>query len=106
MTESPGDGHIEAVPTEYAGTTFRSRLEADWAKTLNGARIKWRYEPEAITLSSGNVYIPDFWLPEIGVWLEVRGPTCRGSRRPRNSPGHGTAAASTRARVAGPAGNS
>ncbi|MFE0379101.1 hypothetical protein ACFW1M_26745 [Streptomyces inhibens] len=74
MTESPEEGRIEAVPTEYGGTTFRSRLEADWAQTLNGARIKWRYEPETITLPSRAVYIPDFWLPEIGVWLEVKGP--------------------------------
>ena len=74
MTESADDGRIEAVPTEYGGTTFRSRLEADWAMTLDGAQIKWQYEPEAITLPSGTVYIPDFWLPEIGVWLEVKGP--------------------------------
>ncbi|WP_411139189.1 hypothetical protein [Streptomyces sp. C10] len=67
MTEPPEEGRIEAVPTEYGGATFRSRLEADWAQTLNGARIKWRYEPETITLPSGGVYIPDSWLPEIGV---------------------------------------
>lgn len=71
MTDEPT---IEAVPTEYAGITFRSRLEADWAATLNANNIKWAYEPETITLPSGTVYIPDFWLPELGTWIEVKGP--------------------------------
>lgn len=71
MTDEPT---IDAVPTEYAGITFRSRLEADWAATLNANGIKWAYEPETITLPSGTVYIPDFWLPELGTWIEVKGP--------------------------------
>lgn len=71
MTDEPT---IEAVPTEYAGITFRSRLEADWAATLDASNIKWAYEPETITLPSGTVYIPDFWLPELGTWIEVKGP--------------------------------
>lgn len=65
---------IEAVPTTYDGTLFRSRLEADWAATLNANNIKWAYEPETITLPSGTIYIPDFWLPELGTWIEVKGP--------------------------------
>jgi hypothetical protein len=65
---------IEAVPTEYGGITFRSRLEADWAATLDANRIQWTYEPETITLPSGATYIPDFWLPELGTWIEVKGP--------------------------------
>lgn len=65
---------IEAVPTTYGDTTFRSRLEADWAATLDANHIQWTYEPETITLPSGAVYIPDFWLPELGTWIEVKGP--------------------------------
>jgi hypothetical protein len=65
---------IEAVPTFYAGTDFRSALEADWAATLNRWGIAWQYEPETITLPSGAVYLPDFWLPSLGTWLEVKGP--------------------------------
>lgn len=64
---------MDAVPTEYAGTTFRSRLEADWARTLDANWIKWAYEPVTTTLPSGTVYIPDFWLPELGTWIEVKG---------------------------------
>ncbi|WP_146610425.1 MULTISPECIES: hypothetical protein [unclassified Streptomyces] len=76
MTDPLTDGQpIEAVPTECSGTTFRSRLEADWACTLDTHSILWQYEPERITLLSGAHYLPDFWLPEIGTWLEVKGPS-------------------------------
>jgi hypothetical protein len=71
VTDEP---NTEAVPTEYDGTTFRSRLEADWAATLNANGIRWEYEPQTITLPSGTVYIPDFWLPELGTWIEAKGP--------------------------------
>ncbi|MEU5979408.1 hypothetical protein [Streptomyces sp. NPDC047315] len=66
--------HLEAVPTPYDGVTFRSRLEAEWAQTLNLNKIAWEYEPETITLPSGATYIPDFWLPQLGTWIEVKGP--------------------------------
>lgn len=64
---------IEAVPTWYAGITFRSHLEAKWAATLDTLGVVWTYEPETITLPSGTVYIPDFWLPELRTWLEAKG---------------------------------
>ncbi|WNI19145.1 hypothetical protein [Actinacidiphila sp. ITFR-21] len=68
------NGPIDAVPTAYGDITFRSRLEADWAQTLDANRIKWQYEPQTITLPSGVNYLPDFWLPELGTWIEVKGP--------------------------------
>lgn len=70
MTDEP---EIEAIPTVYGDTTFRSRLEARWATFLDSHRIAWQYEPETITLPSGIVYVPDFWLPELGTWIEVKG---------------------------------
>lgn len=68
-----GDMTIEALPTCHAGVTFRSALEAGWARTLDSLDIQWRYEPKTVTLPSGARYIPDFWLPEHGIWLEVKG---------------------------------
>lgn len=62
------------VPTTYGAITFRSRLEADWARTLDAHQIIWQYEPELITLPSGARYLPDFWLPELGTWIEAKGP--------------------------------
>lgn len=64
---------IDAIPTVYAGTEFRSRLEARWATFLDSHHIAWQYEPETITLPSGAIYVPDFRLPELGTWIEVKG---------------------------------
>jgi len=65
---------LRAVPKRYAGTNFRSTLEADWAATLDHLAIDWEYEPEAIRLPSGDLYRPDFYLPQATTWLEVKGP--------------------------------
>jgi hypothetical protein len=67
------DQAIAAQPTVYRGVTFRSALEASWAASLENLGITWEYEPTTVTLPSGIRYIPDFHLPEIGTWLEVKG---------------------------------
>ena len=63
----------EAKPTTYKDVTFRSALEACWAETLDKLGVVWEYEPEMIALPSGANYLPDFRLPEIAAWLEVKG---------------------------------
>lgn len=64
---------MKPLPTEYGGVTFRSRLEADWALTLDTLDISWEYEPEGFELTDGSRYAPDFWLPAARAWLEVKG---------------------------------
>lgn len=59
---------------KYRDVQFRSTLEADWAATLDELGIRWQYEPEAVRLPSGEFYRPDFYLPQIATWLEVKGP--------------------------------
>ncbi|MCC6946120.1 MAG: hypothetical protein IT335_16205, partial [Thermomicrobiales bacterium] len=46
---------IKPIVTEYAGTRFRSRLEARWAAMFD--LLKWRWEYEPIDLSG---WVPDF----------------------------------------------
>lgn len=58
----------------YRNVTFRSTLEADWAYNLDRYGISWEYEPEAFQLPSGDYYRPDFYLPHLTTWLEVKGP--------------------------------
>lgn len=65
-----------AIETNYAGYKFRSRLEARWAVFLDHAEIPWEYEPEGyhVTTRQGEIsYLPDFWLPGPGHWVEVKG---------------------------------
>lgn len=63
---------MKAIQTRYAGCHFRSRLEARWAVALDHLGVKWEYEPQGFELPSGP-YLPDFWLPELKTWIEVKG---------------------------------
>lgn len=66
---------IEAKPTEYRGTLYRSRLEARWAVYLDHhpGILSPKYEPT--TFYSPNLYTPDFsfFLKTTGTfYLEVK----------------------------------
>ncbi len=80
MTANP-----RIIPTVYKGYRFRSRLEARWAVFLDGLALRWEYEWEGYRLDDQSLCLPDFWLPESELWLEVKGevPTDRDVRRAR-----------------------
>jgi hypothetical protein len=63
---------IKAIQTQYKGCNFRSRLEARWAVFFDALGIKWEYEPEGFEFQNGLRYLPDFWLPEYKLWVEVK----------------------------------
>ena len=63
---------IKAIETEYKGYRFRSRLEARWAVFFDTLRIDWDYEPEGFDLGNEDLYLPDFWLPDVNMWAEVK----------------------------------
>lgn len=62
---------LKAIETRYKGYRFRSRLEARWAVFFDALGVKWEYEPEGYHLPSGP-YLPDFLLPEVDAWIEVK----------------------------------
>ena len=63
---------IAPIETEYKGYRFRSRLEARWAVFFDEMQTSWLYEAEGYELPSGRRYLPDFYLPSIGVHVEVK----------------------------------
>lgn len=65
---------IKAIDTRYAGFEFRSRTEARWAVFFDALGVDWEYEKEGFELPSGR-YLPDFWLPRLNGWIEVKGET-------------------------------
>lgn len=69
-------GKAQAVETVYAGVRFRSRIEARYAFLFDELGLRWEYEAEAFELG-GKVgrYLPDFWLPDLGYWFEVKPDT-------------------------------
>jgi hypothetical protein len=79
MTATPPK--IKAIETRYKGHRFRSRLEARWAVVFDAAGIEWRYEDQGYELeqtpllmeNGGSYYLPDFWLPQLNMFFEVKG---------------------------------
>lgn len=63
---------IKAIETKYKGYRFRSRLEARWAVFFDALALDWQYEPEGFDLGSAGWYLPDFYLPELELWVEVK----------------------------------
>jgi hypothetical protein len=61
------------VPTHYNGYHFRSRLEARWAVFFDALGIAYEYEKEGYDLGDVGRYLPDFWLPQQQVWVEIKG---------------------------------
>lgn len=64
---------MKAIQTRYRGCHFRSRLEARWAVFLDEIGIDWRYEHEGFEVASGVWYLPDFYLPSLHCYLEIKG---------------------------------
>lgn len=63
---------LRAISTVYSGVEFRSRIEARWALLFTEFHVRWDYEQEGYDLD-GTWYLPDFWLPDVQAFAEVKG---------------------------------
>lgn len=59
-----------ARPGIYKGVQMRSQLEIRFAAELDERSIRWVYESKALGDSG---YLVDFFLPDLDVWVEVKG---------------------------------
>ena len=71
-TEHGGREQFRPIETNFSGFRFRSRLEARYFVFFQALGIECWYEPEGFRLSSGDLYLPDFYLPKIRTWAEVK----------------------------------
>ncbi|CAN5198384.1 hypothetical protein BH11CYA1_BH11CYA1_27790 [soil metagenome] len=55
----------------FAGDCFRSQLEVRWALFFKALELDYVYEKQAYGLLAG-WYLPDFWLPTLKVFVEVK----------------------------------
>lgn len=60
-----------AIETLFKGYRFRSLLEARWAVFFDSLGIPWEYEAQGFDLA-GKWYLPDFWLPEQKLFVEIK----------------------------------
>lgn len=63
---------IKPIDTVYNGYRFRSRLEARWAYFFDLISLKYVYEHKGFSMSSGEWYLPDFFLPELNAYVEIK----------------------------------
>lgn len=66
------DTKLKAIETRYKGYRFRSRLEARWAVFFDTLGVRYEYEKEGFVLLGGLTYLPDFWLPDFRLWVEIK----------------------------------
>src|SRR5258708_37294684 len=66
------DRGANALQTEYRGVTYRSQTESRWAVFFDALGVQFAYEPETISLSSGEKYIPDFFIKDFDAYFEVK----------------------------------
>ena len=64
---------MKAIETNYNGYRFRSRLEARWAVFFDTLNIDYLYENEGFILPQNGYYLPDFYLPKMKIFIEVKG---------------------------------
>ena len=64
---------IKSIETYYKGYLCRSRTEARWLVAFDKAGIQYEYEPEGFDLALVGKYLPDFYLPQVDMYAEVKG---------------------------------
>lgn len=74
---------LKALPTVYGGINYRSRIEARWAVFFESLGLQYEYEREGYDLGDGQLYLPDFWLPELKIWVEIKGDRGHNDDSPR-----------------------
>lgn len=84
-TKAPKNSKIiQSIFTNYAGYTFKSRLEARWAVFFDHMKLDYMYEPVCMFLPAASCnYSPDFFVPhlqlaggrDVAVWIEIKGPS-------------------------------
>ena len=72
MANKRGDYYGTAEPMWFRETLYRSKLEASWALWWRLHGIEAQYEPITVTLENGEIYTPDFFLPEYKIWVECK----------------------------------
>lgn len=64
---------LPAIPTVYRGIKFRSKLEAKYARAFDILGISWTYEEVNFMFDDGTCYAPDFYMPDMDTYFEVKG---------------------------------
>ena len=64
---------MKPIETIYKSLRYRSRLEARWSIVFDTMGIEFEYEKEGYDLGDGLFYLPDFFIPHLKCWIEIKG---------------------------------
>lgn len=70
---SEATGSTWSKPTVFRGVVYRSTWEVVVAKLLLYADLDSSYEPRRFILGPKLTYLPDFYLPDMKCYIEVKG---------------------------------
>ena len=70
---------FQPIETVWRGYRCRSRLEARWLVFFDALDIRVRYEQEGYQLSTGEWYLPDLYLPDVGWYAEIKPESPQGA---------------------------
>ncbi len=56
----------------YNTIKMRSSWEVSFAEYLDKNNVIWEYEPETFKLCNGKRYIPDFFIPFLDIYIEIK----------------------------------
>lgn len=59
-------------PAVFDGVTFRSTIEARWATFFKSLGLQYEYESGKYDVGLDQQYIPDFWLPDLKCFIEIK----------------------------------
>lgn len=67
-------GRYEYLDRNSRLFTFKSgdQWERGFARWLDSRELTWFYEPHVLLLSDGRRYIPDFWVEEWHLYIELK----------------------------------
>lgn len=63
---------LKPIETVWNNMRFRSRLEAKWASYFDLCGEQYEYEPEGFVLGDDTWYLPDFYLPDKNIYIEIK----------------------------------
>jgi hypothetical protein len=65
--------HCDYQRLDSSTVHLKSRGEKRFAQILDRLRIEWVYEKKGFRLlETGELYFPDFYMPELDLWVEIK----------------------------------
>lgn len=55
------------------GIWMRSTYETRFAVAMNQMNVEWKYEPRWFELPGNKLYLPDFFIPSLDLYVEIKG---------------------------------